>query len=242
MTGVPVSLENVTKTYRLGDGSRLAAADEVSLELPAGARIAIVGPSGSGKSTLLHLIGAIDRPDEGTITVGDTEVTRLSGRRLADYRARVGFIFQQFHLVPSLTALDNVTTPLVGRKFAGDKRARGRELLAAVGLAGREDALSGQLSGGQQQRVAIARALIADPALILADEPTGNLDSTTAGEILELLGDLHERLGVTMLIATHDESVAALCDHEIRVVDGRATLTETAGASSLYIGRRRKGD
>lgn len=109
MTGVPVSLENVTKTYRLGDGSRLAAADEVSLELPAGARIAIVGPSGSGKSTLLHLIGAIDRPDEGTITVGDTEVTRLSGRRLADYRARVGFIFQQFHLVPSLTALDNVT-------------------------------------------------------------------------------------------------------------------------------------
>ncbi|MFZ1412010.1 MAG: ABC transporter ATP-binding protein [Micropruina sp.] len=218
-----IKLERVTKKFHLGDGSWLKAADNVSLELGAGRRTALVGPSGSGKSTLLHLLGAIDTPDEGVITVDGVAVTGLSRRAAADYRSRVGFIFQQFHLVPALTLIDNVTAPLMGRRFAGDRRAHARGLLEAVGLGERANARPGELSGGQQQRVAIARALVASPTLILADEPTGNLDSVTAAEVIDLLTSLQTEYGATLVIATHDSGIAESCDDVVQVRDGRVS-------------------
>ncbi|MDF1489013.1 ABC transporter ATP-binding protein [Tessaracoccus caeni] len=229
---VGVTLDQVTKAYRLGDGSLLRAADDVSVSLAAGRRTALIGASGSGKSTLLHLMGAIDVPDSGTITVGDEVITGRPPRWLADYRSRIGFVFQQFHLLPALTLLDNVCAPLVGRPFDGNKRERGREVLDAVGLAGRESALPSQLSGGQQQRVAIARALVAHPMLLLADEPTGNLDAETSAGILDLIGDLHQRYGTTVVIATHDTEVAAICDDVLRIERGHATPLEPETAST----------
>ena len=219
-----VTLVDVTKEYRLGDGSMLRAADRVTLDLPAGEMIALVGASGSGKSTLLHLIGAIDAPDSGTITVGGQVITGRSRAELADYRAGIGFVFQQFHLIPALTLLDNVSAPLIGRAPASERRTRALDMLDAVGLAQRATAVPSQLSGGQQQRVAIARALVVNPAILLADEPTGNLDSSTAAEILDLIGDLHERFGTTAIIATHDEGVAGRCSTVVTVEDGRASL------------------
>ena len=237
-----VSLQDVTKQYRLGDGSTLRAADGVTLDLPAGEFIALVGPSGSGKSTLLHLIGAIDSPDAGTITVDGLTITGLSRNQLADYRAGVGFIFQQFHLIPTLTLLDNVCAPLIGRAPASSRRDRGQAMLDAVGLGARASALPSQLSGGQQQRVAIARALVVEPTILLADEPTGNLDSATAAEILDLIEDLHSRLGTTVVIATHDEGVARRCTVVIGVEDGRATVRDTAPARVEQVPRRAVAD
>jgi putative ABC transport system ATP-binding protein len=219
--GATIRIREVVKTYRLGDGSTLVATDRVSLEIQAATATALVGGSGSGKSTLLHLIGAIARPDSGTITVGDREITRLGRRDLADYRSTIGFVFQQFHLLPAFTALDNVLAPIAGRRVAFDRHDRARRLLSDVGLAGRETALPSQLSGGQQQRVAIARALVNDPRVVLADEPTGNLDSTTASEIIALLGDLRARLGTTIILATHDPDLAATCDRVVHIKDGQ---------------------
>ncbi len=220
MAGAAVVLESVSKSYRLGDGSRLQAVDDVSLTVEPGSRVGLLGASGSGKSTLLHLVGALDRPDSGRIQVGETVVTDLSERKLADFRAGVGFVFQQFHLVPGLSLLDNVYAPLAGRPFDGDKRERARELLEAVGLGDRTRALPSQLSGGQQQRVAIARALVAHPGLLLADEPTGNLDSATAAEIMELFARLQAEFGATVLLATHDLDVGATCEVAYRISDG----------------------
>jgi putative ABC transport system ATP-binding protein len=221
-------LEHVSKRYRLGDGSELKAADDVDVDIANGKRTALVGPSGSGKSTLLHLIGAIDVPDEGRIFVGAVEVPALGRRQLSEYRSTIGFVFQQFHLLPALTALDNVSAPLVGRCPAKERRARAQEMLEAVGLAERTSSRPGQLSGGQQQRVAIARALVVRPALLLADEPTGNLDSATAHDILELLVDVQGRFNTTLVIATHDMAVAAGCDAMIAVRDGRILFDELA--------------
>nr|WP_300142366.1 ABC transporter ATP-binding protein [Propionicimonas sp.] len=226
MTGSAVVLESVSKRYRLGDGSTLTAVDDVSLSVAPGTRVALLGASGSGKSTLLHLIGAIDAPDAGSIRVGDLTITGLTERRLADYRSGIGFVFQQFHLVPGLSLLDNVHAPLVGRPFAGDRRARARELLDAVGLGDRERALPSQLSGGQQQRVAIARAMVAHPGLLLADEPTGNLDSATAAQIMDLLTRLQADYDTTVLIATHDRIAAASCEVVYRISDGAVTEVE----------------
>lgn len=219
--GDRVELRDVRKTYQLGDGSHLIAADNVTLTVEPGQTTAFVGASGSGKSTLLHLIGAINRPDSGTITVGGQQITSLSRRALADYRSRLGFVFQQFHLLPAFTAIDNVIAPLVARKVPFDKHRRASDLLDAVGLGGRETALPAQLSGGQQQRVAIARALINSPGLLLADEPTGNLDSKTAEDITSLLTDLQQNRGTTLIIATHDTELAARCHRQIRIHDGR---------------------
>jgi putative ABC transport system ATP-binding protein len=215
-----VRLKHVSKRYRLGDGSELMAANDVTLDIADGKRTALVGPSGSGKSTLLHLIGAIDVPDEGSIFVGDAEVTALGRRQLSEYRSTVGFVFQQFHLLPALTVLDNVTAPLVGRCPTKERRARADEVLEAVGLGGRASSRPEQLSGGQQQRVAIARALVVRPVLLLADEPTGNLDSATADEILRLLAEVQESFNTTMVIATHDATVAASSDAVMMVRDG----------------------
>ncbi|MBB5965866.1 ABC transporter ATP-binding protein [Planomonospora venezuelensis] len=214
--GVEVGVRGVSRTY----GSSKAL-DEVTLEIEAGQAVALMGPSGAGKSTLLHLVGAMDLPDGGEVHVGGERVDTLRRRGLDRHRRRVGFVFQRFHLLPALSVLDNVLAPVLPRRVDFDRRARARELLEAVGLAGRERALPGELSGGQQQRVAVARALICHPPLLLADEPTGNLDSVTGQEIVDLLFTLREEYGMTMLVATHNPEVAAACDRVVRMRDGR---------------------
>lgn len=233
MAGAAVVLESVSKSYRLGDGSRLQAVDDVSLTVEPGSRVGLLGASGSGKSTLLHLVGALDRPDSGRIQVGETVVTDLSERKLADFRAGVGFVFQQFHLVPGLSLLDNVYAPLAGRPFDGDKRERARELLEAVGLGDRTRALPSQLSGGQQQRVAIARALVAHPGLLLADEPTGNLDGDTGSEIMDLIFRLQAARGATLFLITHDARLAVRCRHRVHMDSGRLRETSPAAAPKV---------
>jgi putative ABC transport system ATP-binding protein len=221
LTGALVSFAAVSKTYRTGAGLPVPALDGVSLDIPAGRAIAVTGRSGSGKSTLLLLAGAMDVPDSGTLTVDGQDLGAMSEAQRTTYRRGIGFVFQRFHLLPALTACDNVAAPVLPFRTGYDKRAKAGELLAAVGLAGREDDLPSKLSGGQQQRVAIARALIGDPKLLLADEPTGNLDSTTGGEVLDLLFSLHAERGLTLMIATHYLAVAERCDEVIELRDGQ---------------------
>ncbi len=217
-----LELRGVGKRYRAGTGTdtEVTAADQITFTVEAGAFVALTGASGSGKSTLLHLIGAIERPDSGVITVSGTEVTALRGAALADYRRTVGFVFQRYNLLPGLTALDNVIAPVLPYRTGWDKRERARSLLAAVGLAGRERSLPARMSGGEQQRIAIARALINTPPLLLADEPTGNLDSATAAGILDLLARLRAEHGVTIILASHDPQIAARAERLIRLRDG----------------------
>jgi putative ABC transport system ATP-binding protein len=215
-----VSLEGVSKRYRLGE-TVISALDDVTLSVPAEAVVAITGPSGSGKSTLLHVVGAMDVPDQGRIAVDGFEVTSLGRKAQVGYRRRIGFVFQRFHLLPALTALDNVAAPVLPYRTDFDKFEKAAELLAAVGLAGREESLPSRLSGGEQQRVAIARALINDPILLLADEPTGNVDSTTAAEIMELLIELRRQRGMTVVVATHDPLIASRCERIVRLLDGK---------------------
>lgn len=217
MAGADVALEKVTRRYRTNGAQEITALDEVTLTVAGGSAVALMGPSGSGKSTLLHLVGAMDAPDEGVVRVGDIVVSELSGAARSNYRRSIGFVFQRFHLLPALTTLDNVAAPLLPVKTSFNKFAKARELLASVGLDDRAEGLPSRLSGGQQQRVAIARALINDPDLLLADEPTGNLDSQTGAEILELLLELKGRLGMTVLIATHDPAVASVCQEVVRL-------------------------
>jgi putative ABC transport system ATP-binding protein len=234
-----VEIVGLAKRYTTGS-EPIIALDGIDLAVAAGALVAVVGPSGSGKSTLLHVVGAMDAADAGSVRVADFEVTRLSRREQVAYRRRIGFVFQRFHLLPALSVLDNVAAPLLPYRTGFDKQERARELLAAVGLAGRESALPSQLSGGQQQRVAIARALVNHPFLLLADEPTGNLDSQTGGEIIELLLELRERRGMTVLLATHDSAVASRCDRIVRVLDGRVldeVTVESASASEAVLER-----
>jgi putative ABC transport system ATP-binding protein len=216
-----VSFRSVCKTYRSGDGAAVRALDDVSLDVVAGQVVAVIGRSGSGKSTLLHVAGAMDVVDSGTVSVNGRDIGRLGSAERAVYRRSIGFVFQRFHLLPALTALDNVAAPVLPFKTPFDKRARARELLAAVGLEGREHDLPSHLSGGQQQRVAIARALVAEPLLLLADEPTGNLDSAVGAEVLDLLFSLHEERGLTLIVATHDTTVATRCARVIQLRDGR---------------------
>jgi putative ABC transport system ATP-binding protein len=220
--GATIEVRHLVRRYRLPDGEELHAVRDVSVDFPAGSVTGLLGPSGSGKSTLLHLIGGIERPDSGSILVdGKLDLAGLTRRALTDYRRTIGFVFQRFNLLPSLTALDNVLAPLVPYRTTFDRRARARELLASVGLSGREDAIPSRLSGGQQQRVAIARALIGQPRIMLADEPTGNLDSRTGTEIIELLLQLRETQGSTIVLATHDLAIAGSCDSTCWLRDGR---------------------
>jgi putative ABC transport system ATP-binding protein len=231
--GTAVAVERLSKRYRSGAEDRVAL-DEVSFAAVAGSVTAITGPSGAGKSTLLHLVGAMDVADSGRIRVGGLEVTSLDEGARTAFRRTVGFVFQRFHLLPALTVLDNVVAPLIPHRVDFDKVERGRELLAAVGLDGREDSLATRLSGGEQQRVAIARALIGNPGLILADEPTGNLDSANGEAILELLLGLRAKTGVTILLVTHNAVIAARCDRVLRLEDGRLVeeLDVVAGEES----------
>ncbi|MCX7844160.1 MAG: ABC transporter ATP-binding protein [Candidatus Bipolaricaulota bacterium] len=221
MSAALVELQGVTKVYRLGE-VEVPALRGVDLAVRPGDFLALMGPSGSGKSTLLHLLGLLDRPTAGRVLWEGADVTRLNGARLAELRGRrIGFVFQMFNLVPNLTALENVELPLV---FLGvpwrERRQRARAILERLGLGDRLRHRPNQLSGGQQQRVALARALVTDPALLLADEPTGNLDSATGREILALLAELN-RQGRTIVLATHDPEAAAVAQARLRLRDGR---------------------
>jgi putative ABC transport system ATP-binding protein len=216
-----IRLAGVVRRFQIDAERALTALDSVDLEIEAGTAVAVSGPSGSGKSTLLHVIAALERPDAGTVTVGGRELGSLARRELAAHRRRIGFVFQRFNLLPALTVVDNVMAPVLPYRVGFDREARARELLAAVGLAGRESSLPSRLSGGEQQRVAIARALINRPPIVLADEPTGNLDSRTGSGIVDLLLGLREQSGMTIVLATHDSQVAARCHRVVRLLDGR---------------------
>ena len=194
----------------------------IDMEIRSGERVAVVGASGAGKTTLMHILGALDRPTAGTVTFAGQDLSRLRGHALDAFRNRsVGFVFQFHQLLPEFSALENVMMPaLVARKSPATARALAEELLREVGLGHRLDHKPGQLSGGEQQRVAIARALVMAPRLLLADEPTGNLDSATSDEIYRLLDELHRRHGLTMVIVTHSERLAGRLDRIIRMRDG----------------------
>ncbi len=217
-----LSAVNVDKTYQLGKRA-LEVLRDITLQISRGDFVALRGASGAGKSTLLHLLGGLDFPNAGRIRMGDQDLTSLSGRELARLRNRkIGFIFQAYYLLPELDALENVCLPArMLRTPAGWAAARGRELLARVGLTERMEHKPYELSGGEQQRVAIARALINEPDLILADEPTGNLDSHTGAEIIELLCSLRTERQATLVMATHDPALAARAPKVVSLVDGR---------------------
>jgi lipoprotein-releasing system ATP-binding protein len=195
----------------------------VSLDVQAGELVAIVGPSGAGKSTLLHLLGGLERPTSGEIHYGERALETLDDQGLARFRnEQVGFVFQFHHLLPEFTALENVMLPrLIRREPAGTARAHARELLARVGLSARLQHRPGEMSGGEQQRVAIARALVGQPLVLLADEPTGNLDSKTGEEVFELLRELNRERRLTCLIVTHNEAIARRADRILHMLDGR---------------------
>jgi putative ABC transport system ATP-binding protein len=216
-----ILLEHVSKHFE--GRRRVTALEDINLEIPKGERVSIVGPSGSGKSTLLNLIGGLDRPTAGAITLDGQRLDGLTDDGLtAVRRDKLGFIFQFFNLLPSLSCLENVALPLHLRGWARKKiDDRARELLELVKLSARLDHLPDELSGGERQRVAIARALSIYPPILLADEPTGNLDTQTGADILRLISDLHERLGSTILIVTHDMSVADTCQRTITIRDGK---------------------
>ena len=209
-------------SMRLTAGGRLVTIlDDVSLEIPSKQTVAVMGPSGSGKSTLLGLMAGLDRPTAGSITLDGTEITSLSESRMAVFRrAKIGYIFQSFHLIPTLTAFENVLVPL---ELAGNAAAKAQaiELLQTVGLGNRIDHYPVQLSGGEQQRVAVARAFACRPPILLADEPTGNLDSHTGHHIMDLILALHRDYGTTLVLVTHDRAVATLMHRVIAFRDGR---------------------
>jgi putative ABC transport system ATP-binding protein len=216
-------------SMRLGSGGRhVDVLTNITLDVPAGQFLAVAGPSGSGKSTLLGLIAGLDQPTAGRITVAGVEITKLSEDALARFRRdTLGYVFQAFHLIPTLTALENVAVPL---ELAGDAGAlpRATALLAEVGLADRAHHYPVQLSGGEQQRVAVARAIARRPALLLADEPTGNLDSGTGKQIIDLLVGLRDALGSTLVLVTHDAALAARADRVVTLGDGRVVSDEPA--------------
>jgi len=218
-----IETRDLAKTYSLDHGDVVVEALRgVTLAIGAGELVSIVGTSGSGKSTLLNLLGCLDRPTRGEYRLDGRDVGRLNADARAALRnAKIGFVFQSFNLLPRTTALENVELPLVyGDAPEPEHAARAREALAAVGLAGAEDRMPNQLSGGQQQRVAIARALVTRPRLILADEPTGNLDTATSFEIMALLRRLNREHGVTLVVITHEPDIAALTDRVITMRDG----------------------
>ncbi|KYG60013.1 ABC transporter ATP-binding protein [Planococcus maritimus] len=215
-----IECRKLVKAFR-GDGVETHALKNVDIVLEGGKFISLIGPSGSGKSTLLSLMGTLDEPTSGELLHGGQPVSRLNSRQLADFRFEtIGFIFQQFHLIPTLTALENIMAPLFGRKVSYDKKERALKLLELVGLSDKANALPSQLSGGQQQRIAIARALVHEPKWLLADEPTGNLDSETGEVIFQLLQRLNQEKGCGVLFVTHDPQLADRADRKIEMRDG----------------------
>ncbi len=230
---VIIDASELHKIYRAGP-TEVHALRGVSLQVERGEFLAVMGPSGSGKSTLLHILGCLDRPTSGTYRFDGTDVRRLSDRQMARLRnRRIGFVFQSFNLLPRETALENVTLPLL---YAGERklRERGLRALEMVGLADRAHHYPGQLSGGEQQRVAIARALVKEPDVILADEPTGNLDSRTTEDILDLFHQAHER-GITIVIITHNREVAEHAERIIHLRDGMIEAMEPASSPATSV-------
>lgn len=221
-----VALTNVEKVYGAGEG-RLVALHELSLHVPAGRMVALLGRSGSGKSTLLNLLGAVDRPTRGSVVIAGADVSNLSGDQLAIFRRRqIGFVFQSFHLLPSLSAFDNVALPwLLDRSLTAERKADITHLLERLGIADKAKRYPDELSGGQQQRVALARAVVHRPRLLLADEPTGNLDARSGREILDLIAQLHREFGVSVIMATHSPEAADRCEDRITLEDGRVSST-----------------
>jgi putative ABC transport system ATP-binding protein len=227
--GVEVVVDGVSKSF---EGGRIRALRDVSFRLEPGDFVSLTGPSGGGKSTLLNLIGALDRPDSGSIVVGGEHLERLE--RAAEYRAgTVGFVFQFHHLIPTLNAVENVQVPMMGRGLGRSEREqRALELLEDCAIGHRARASTTTLSGGERQRVSIARALANGPRLLLADEPTGALDSATGGQILELLLSLRASRGMTILLVTNDDDVAELADRTLRIRDGRVEPAEAIRAAA----------
>jgi ABC-type lipoprotein export system ATPase subunit len=222
MSNPLLSARAVSKTYTMGK-RLLEVLRGLNLTVEAGEFVALRGASGAGKSTLLHLLGGLDSPNEGEIWFAGKDIASLPGAELARLRnSKIGFVFQSYHLLPELDALENVCLPArIARVPARTAESRGREMLARVGLKERMEHRPYELSGGEQQRVAIARALVNEPELVLADEPTGNLDSHTGGEIIDLLCSLREEKKMTLVIATHDETVAARAPKTVHLVDGQ---------------------
>ena len=224
--GTIISLDKIVKNYYIGSIT-VEALRSVDLEIEENEYVAIMGPSGSGKSTLMNLVGALDTPTSGEYVLNGTDVSKMDDNRLAEIRNReIGFIFQTFNLLPRYTALENVMLPLV---YAGvgktERTDRAKKTLDEVGLADRMDHKPNELSGGQRQRVAVARALVNDPSIILADEPTGNLDSKTSIDIMELFGEIHSR-GNTIILVTHEEDIARYANRIIRLLDGEIDKVE----------------
>ena len=222
MSEALVEAQGLRKVYQ--NGVPVEALRGVDLTIEKGAFVAVQGPSGSGKSTLLHLVGTLDRPTEGELRIAGQDVLALRGNALADFRREhIGFVFQMFYLIPEMTALENVMLPLkpYRRKLAFDLEARARELLEQVGLGHRMHHYPNQLSGGEQQRVAIARALVNRPTLLLADEPTGNLDAKTGEQIMHLLETLRQEYGLTILLVTHNDAIAQYADRVLHLRDGK---------------------
>jgi putative ABC transport system ATP-binding protein len=220
-----ITANDLRKSYRLGD-TTVHALNGVSIHIAESEMVAITGPSGSGKSTLMHILGCLDTPDSGSYFIGDEDVSTLAKDELAQIRnRRIGFVFQSFNLLPRLSALENVELPLL---YAGDSAARERaaDALKIVGLEQRSGHAPNQMSGGQRQRVAVARAIVTNPAIILADEPTGNLDSRTGDEILRLFQDLSQA-GRTVIMVTHDSYVADHCQRQLHIRDGKVVANPT---------------
>jgi putative ABC transport system ATP-binding protein len=231
-----IQLKNVQKVYPMGEVG-VPALRGIDLTIQPGEFVAIMGPSGSGKSTLLHLLGCLDLPDDGIVQLGGHDVTKLDEDTLAQIRGKkIGFVFQTFNLIPTLTALENVELPLFFQGVSrAERRVRAAELLSKVGLDGRMHHKPSQLSGGERQRVAIARALANNPEIILADEPTGNLDSESGEAILDLLAQLH-REGKTIILVTHNPEAAAYAQRILRIRDGRLVeeVTNNVSAGGVY--------
>jgi putative ABC transport system ATP-binding protein len=223
-----INLENISRVYQVGS-EEVHALDGVSLKIDRNEYVAIMGPSGSGKSTLLNMLGALDRPTSGQVLIGGEDLTKV--RDLDTFRARtVGFIFQLHNLIPTLTALENVEVPMMGQPIGrGTRKRRAKELLELVGLADRMNHLPNQLSGGQRQRVAIARALANKPKLVLADEPTGDLDTHSGEEVIALMHRLNHELGTTFIAVTHDPSVARKTDRILVMRDGNIVHEHQVG-------------
>ncbi|MBD1224328.1 ABC transporter ATP-binding protein [Virgibacillus halodenitrificans] len=216
-----ITLENIHKSFGKSEAETIVL-DNISLRLESEDFISIIGSSGSGKSTLLSIIGTLEKPTKGKVYYDEKEVHKLKANSLSELRNQhIGFIFQQFHLLPTLTAMENILAPLFHQKVSYDKEARAKELLGLVGLSDKHASLPSQLSGGQQQRVAIARSLIAKPDWILADEPTGNLDSATSKNIIDLLLDIKQKTNCGIILVTHDPALSKQSDRTIELKDGQ---------------------